>query len=508
MIFFELDNLCSTLTSGAGGSGASSGGGGRVLHKPSRPLVLQGVGIDSREDLSRKVFFAIKGGRHDGHDFLHDAIVGGAQLLVVERDPQLPSYPPLVGVVQVDDTRKVLGRLAAAYRKTLRGTQVIAVVGSAGKTTTKRLIDAALRGSMHGSISPKSFNNDIGVPLTLLNAPSTDRYVVVEIGTNSIGEVPHLAKMVQPDIAVITMIGREHLEGLGSLENIAAENAAVLTHLQPKGFAVINADAPLLRSYAKIPASSILFGESDDAEMRLTARGVNESGGGWWFEINGRTRYQFSLPGKHNAINAVAAVAVARRLGVQDQQISEGLSHAEAAPMRMTMQRIGEVTIHNDAYNANPDSMIAALETFAEVAGNAPRRIIVIGDMLELGDAGPALHREVIERIFEIDRAARLDRVFTIGKLSGLAADVLRERWDRQRVMSFETVNAASGQAIAAALQPGDAVLLKGSRSIGLERLLAYVEERLLKPVDHQPPGSPPKGKARAHASKAKKQAI
>jgi UDP-N-acetylmuramoyl-tripeptide--D-alanyl-D-alanine ligase len=504
MIFFDIDNLCSVLSGG--------GGGGRVLHKPNRSLVLQGVGIDSREELSRKVFFAIKGDRFDGHDFLQDALTSGAQLLVVDRDPQLSSFPPLVGIVQVDDTRKALGKLASAYRKTLKGMQVIAVVGSAGKTTTKRLIDAALRGSMHGSISPKSFNNDIGVPLTLLNAPSTDRYVVVEIGTNALGEVPHLAKMVQPDIAVITMIGREHLEGLGSLENIAQENAAVLTHLQPKGLAIINADAPLLRRFVKVASSCVLFGEADDAEMRLTARGASDTGegvgGGWWFEVNGRTRYQLSLPGKHNAINALAAVAVARKLGVQDQQISDGLADAKGAPMRMMTQHIGPVTIYNDAYNANPDSMMAALETFAEVAATASRRIAVIGDMLELGETGPALHFEVMDRIIQIDAHARFEHVMTIGKLSGDAADRLRQRWSNDRVMCVEKVDADSGEAIAALLKPGDGVLLKGSRSMGLERLLPYIEERFANLQDAVVSGSPPKGQPRPHSPKVKKQTI
>lgn len=506
MIFFDMDNLCSVLSAG----GAGSGGGGRVLHKPDRPLVLQGVGIDSRENLSRKVFFAIKGDRFDGHDFLHDALASGAQLLVVERDPQLSSYPPLVGIVQVDDTRKALGKLAAAYRKTLKGMQVIAVVGSAGKTTTKRLIDAALRGSMHGSISPKSFNNDIGVPLTLLNAPSTDRYVVVEIGTNALGEVPHLAKMVQPDIAVITMIGREHLEGLGSLENIAQENAAVLTHLQPKGLGIINADAPLLRRYTKIASSCVLFGEADDAEMRLTARGANElSGGeGWWFQVNGRTSYKLSLPGKHNAINALAAVAVARKLGVQDQQISDGLAEAEGAPMRMMTQRIGPMTIYNDAYNANPDSMIAALETFAEVAATASRRIAVIGDMLELGESSHALHCEVIDRIIQIDANVRFEHVVTVGKLSGDAADRLRERWSKDRVICFEKVDTKTGQAIAALLKPDDAVLLKGSRSMGLEKLVPFIEERFANLQGAVISGSPPKSQLRSHSPKVKKQPI
>jgi UDP-N-acetylmuramoyl-tripeptide--D-alanyl-D-alanine ligase len=381
------------------------------------------------------------------------------------------------------------------------------VVGSAGKTTTKRLIDATLRGSMHGSMSPKSFNNDIGVPLTLLNAPSTDRYVVVEIGTNSLGEVPHLAKMVQPDIAVITMIGREHLEGLGSLENIAQENAAVLTHLQPKGLAVMNADAPLLRRFVKVASSCVLFGTADDAEMRLTARGANETGR-WWFEVNGRTRYQLSLPGKHNAINALAAVAVARKLGVQDQQISDGLAQAEGAPMRMTRQTIGPVTVYNDAYNANPDSMIAALETFAEVAANHSRRIAIIGDMLELGESAATLHREIIDGVIEIDARVKFDHVITIGKLLGEASSSLRERWSAGRVISFDKVDAKSGDPIATLLRAGDAVLLKGSRGIGLERLLAFIEERFANSNDAAISGSPPKSNTRAHASRVKKQPI
>jgi UDP-N-acetylmuramoyl-tripeptide--D-alanyl-D-alanine ligase len=194
------------------------------LQKPDKLPHVKAVGIDSREDLTHKAFIAIKGDTHDGHDHVAQAIERGAQLLIIEsaRAKSL-RVPPGIAMMHVASTRAALGRIAHAYRQSLRGTKVIAVTGSSGKTTTKRLIHGVLATTHSGVSSPKSFNNDIGVPLTLLSAKSSDRFAVVEIGTNAPGEIADLARIAAPDIAVITMIGRSHLEGLGSIEGVARE---------------------------------------------------------------------------------------------------------------------------------------------------------------------------------------------------------------------------------------------------------------------------------------------
>ena len=471
MSFFEPENLRAVTK-------------GRWLQRPAAPIALRGVGIDTRDDLRNKAFVAIKGDRFDGHDFLSDAVKAGAALLIVDRKPSSSAGLEKAGVLLVENTRKALAAMSLAYRRTLLRTTVIAVVGSAGKTTTKRLIDAALTTAMQGTVSPKSFNNDIGVPLTILSAKSTDTYLVVEVGTNHLGEIAPLAAMIEPDIAVISMIGREHLEGLGTLENIAQENAELLKYLRATGVAVVNADATLLRPYLTRLPTVILFGEAKDADIRLSARGYDDASGHWWFEIDGRTRFGLSLPGKHNAMNAMAAVAIARRLGVPDQRISNGLASAPGAPMRSAVQWIGGeggVMLCNDAYNANPDSMAAALETFEELTnsgGRIKRRIVILGDMLELGEAGPELHRDVGRRILELDSRAHINHAVFVGELSAFAAAEVAKRWQESRINAVGILDAGSIAEIARLVKPGDAVLLKGSRGMGLERIAAALEEQ------------------------------
>lgn len=477
MTFFEIENLRSVISA-------------KWLRRPAegaRGAALTGIGIDSREDLAGRAFVAIKGATHDGHEFLPAAVESRAGLLIVERLPapsieSLP-LPPHVGVMLVESTRKALAKLALAYRRALRGTKVIAVTGSAGKTTTKRLIDGVLSrgGGMQGTASPKSFNNDIGLPLTILQARLSDKYLLVEIGTNATGEIAQLAAIAEPDIAVITCIGRAHLEGLGSLEAIAKEKAAILTHLQPDGVAILNADAPLLRSHFKLAKHRVLFGESQDAELRLTNRGAvahnhTDSNDNYWFEINSRHRFNLSLPGKHNAMNAMAAVAVGRRMGLDDDLITIGLESVEPAAMRLLPQMIGPVMLLNDAYNANPDSMIAAIDTFAELSASAARRIILLGDMLELGPSGPQLHREIGQHIVRLDVTTRIHHVVAIGDLCAFTASEITRTWSNDRVTVFAAAHEEAANCVAKLLKPGDAILMKGSRGMGLERLIPAIE--------------------------------
>jgi len=254
MSFWNRDNLCTRS-------------GGRWLQDPVRNGRLCGVGIDSRTDLAQAVFVAIRGETHDGHDHLREAANAGAALLIVHKLPA-DGLPQDVGVILVDDTRKALGRLAAAYREQLTGTVVIAVTGSAGKTTVKMLIDRVLSTSLRGRAAPKSFNNDIGVPLTILSADPQDEYIVVEIGASAPGEIGRLAAIARPNIGVITTVGRAHLQGFGSLDKVAEQKAMLLRHLrshQVRRLAVVNADVPCLRDHCCLPHTVKLFGEADDA---------------------------------------------------------------------------------------------------------------------------------------------------------------------------------------------------------------------------------------------------
>lgn len=461
MRFYDPDNLRAVT-------------GGRWIRPMTAPVILDGVRIDSRADLEDKLFVAVRGLTHDGHEFVHQAAAAGAGALLVDREVDGEQLPEGVGVLRVDDTRRAMGMLAAAYRQMLNRARVIAVTGSSGKTTTKRLIDAVLSTTLSGAAAPKSFNNDIGVPLTLLSARGSDRYVVVEIGTNAPGEIAQLASIAEPDIAVITCIGRSHLEGLGSVQAVAREKCTLLQFLRVDGEAILNADAPYIEDRDAVATSVQWFGESERADLRLTARGGLP--GEWWFEVNGRARFRLGLPGRHNAVNALAAVAIGRSFGIDDARIGEALAAVRPDSMRMTQERItlesGHLAVFNDAYNANPDSVAAALETFAEVAADAARRIVVLGDMLELGEQAVDLHREIGPKVMEIDRQTSIDGLVLVGELAAHIADELGEEWESARVVKLVRADEAAGSMLSDMLMPGDAVLLKASRGMELERLI------------------------------------
>jgi UDP-N-acetylmuramoyl-tripeptide--D-alanyl-D-alanine ligase len=445
--------------------------GGRWLRRPdAEPLV--GVGIDTRGDLARRVFVAIRGERHDGHDFLDRAAEAEAAMAIVDRADALPDG--LAGLL-VNDTRRALGEIARAWRRELSGPRVIAVTGSAGKTTTKNLIHTVLSSIGPGTAALQSFNNDIGVPLTLLAAQPGDRYVVVEVGTNHPGEIAALARLAEPDIAVITNIGRSHLEAFGSVEAIAREKASLLSHLKPDGLAVVCADAPTLEPYLSSVAHVLRFGEAETADLRLTGVG-GRAGRDRWMEVNGRIRFNLALPGRHNAINALAAIGIGRRFGLDDARISETLRDMEPAPGRLVRRVAGEITIYDDTYNANPDSTAAALETFAELTADARRRVVVLGDMLELGEAGPDLHREVGRRLVALDARCPLHHVTLIGPLSAQIAEELDRAWEPERFSRRTRLDEDTMTHVAELLAPGDAVLIKASRGIGLDRLVSALD--------------------------------
>jgi UDP-N-acetylmuramoyl-tripeptide--D-alanyl-D-alanine ligase len=449
--------------------------GGRWLRRPPPGRVPAGIGTDTRESLRHAVFAALRGERHDGHDHLSAAAAAGAVLAIVDREPASLDGCGDMGVLLVADTRRALARLALAHRRRLVSTKVIAITGSCGKTTTKGMIDGVLSTVHAGSVAPRSFNNDVGVPLTIFAGRPHHKYLVVELGTNTPGEIASLAAIAEPDIAVLTNVGRAHLEGFGTVAAVAEEKASLLAHLRPDGVAIVNADCGELEPYARTLTSVVRFGESDDADLRLTNRGRGRRG--WWFEVNGRLRFDLSLAGRHNAVNALAAVAIGRRFGLSDARISDALATVEPEPMRMEPREIGGVRVYNDAYNANPDSMIAALETFIEAAADARRRIVVLGDMLELGPEAAALHRELGRHVIDVDTRCRIDEAVLVGPLATHIAAAVRRVWPERRLRWFAEATDDAVDEIARSLRPGDAVLLKASRRLGLERVVDGLEQ-------------------------------
>ena len=435
---------------------------------PAAPAT--GIATDSRTVGPGELFIALRGASFDGHAYVAAARQRGAvgAVIATERLADVNAAlgtagPPFV-LMTADDPLAALGRLGRYHRQRLRA-PVIAVVGSNGKTTTKMMIHHVLSGTRRGRCSPKSFNNNIGVPLTLLAADADDEYLVVEIGTNAPGEVADLAALAQPTLALITSIGEEHLEGLGDLTGVAREETSVLGALTG-GFAAVNVDQPLIRDFLiNYQVNYTTYGAVADADLRLTALRYEAP---WLhFEVNDRFRFRLPMPGAHNASNALGALAVARRLGLDHAAIAARLETFSAPPMRCEVAEFDGVTVLNDAYNANPQSALAAV-AMLEAQPCRGRRIVVFGEMRELGKHAPAQHVRVAERL----RAAAVDRVFLVGAAAELMGPTLGPAAE-----CWESVEAAAAR-LPDEVRPGDVVLLKASRAVGLERLVSALRER------------------------------
>jgi len=441
--------------------------GGRWL-KRGEPVTVSNVCTDTRLAQPDDLFMALRGERFDGHGFLRQAGKAGCAAAVVRRGAEPPPEVTSLfcgGIIGVMDTTKALGDLGAYHRRALPVTAV-AVTGSNGKTTVKGMVHHILSRRFRGTCSPKSYNNAIGVPKTLLGMSPGDDYVVCELGSNSPGEIAPLSKMVAPSVAVITNISETHLEGFHKLERVAAEKASVLEGLTEPSLAVVWADSDLLRrtagSYGK---RAVFFGAGDRADLRIT--GYEPSPGGQSFQLNGRHWVSLPLVGRHNALNATAAIAVAQRYGFEQGEAVEALADFEPVEMRLQRVEAGEVAILNDAYNSNPAALLAACDVLLETP--AGRRVLVAGDMLELGERAEELHARCGREI----AAKGVDLVIGIGTLGGEIASAAEEGAETAR---FESVEEA-GAELAGMLKAGDVVLIKGSRAVQMERLVEPIRE-------------------------------
>jgi UDP-N-acetylmuramoyl-tripeptide--D-alanyl-D-alanine ligase len=436
--------------------------GGRALTPiPAQTPPITAVCTDTRRMEPGSLFIALTGENFNGHDYLPDAAKGGAIAAIIQ-DPPKHELPNL-HLIGVKSTRQALGKLATYVRKQMRS-KVIAVAGSNGKTSTKYLIDAALAGKLKGSISPKSFNNDIGVPLAIFPADPMQDYLVLEMGTNHPGEIKVLTDMALPDIAVITSIGAEHLEFLGDLMGVRRENASIISGLNPKGLLVINGDDPELRQAVSAYSGMVItFGFKRDNHLFATDVVCSEDG--VRFSLNNSSRKVFvPMLGKHTASNALAAIAVARRMGVSEGEILEHLSVAHGPEMRLQRSDVAGITVLNDAYNANPHSMKAALETLAALKPKH-RRVAILGDMRELGESSDRYHKE----IGDFAASSKIDLLVCVGKQAKLIAEAAeRSAMPIGSICRFaDSQEAAKG--VLNILREGDLVLLKASRTIRLE---------------------------------------
>lgn len=445
---------------------ATACGGEMLAGRPDR--MIGRVTTDSRRVEPGDLFVPLAGERFDGHDFLGQAAAQGAVAALVARE-QLAGrpLPAGLGLVAVPDTRAALGRLAAAYRAEF-GLPVVAVGGSNGKTTTKELLASVLRESGRPLWSEASFNNDVGVPLTLLRLERLHTAAVLEAGTNHPGELAALLRLMQPRHAVLTSIGREHLEFFGDLEGVAREEGALAEVLPPEGTLFLNGDsewAPAIARRSRAPVVTV--GTGVHADWRATRVTLAEDG--LCFEVTAPRsefagEYSLRLLGRHQVTNALLALAAGAALGATPEQARRGLAACVPPKMRLQVWEARGVRVLDDAYNANADSMLAALEVLREYPCRG-RRVAVLGDMAELGAQTAAAHREVGRRC----GAAGVDRLVAVGRWAGETARAAREAGVGE-VLEFDGVNAAAASAARLA-DPGDVVLLKASRATGLERV-------------------------------------
>jgi UDP-N-acetylmuramoyl-tripeptide--D-alanyl-D-alanine ligase len=444
--------------------------GGKALTPiPATAPLVSTVCTDTRRMEPGSLFVAINGENFNAHDFLPDAAKGGAVAALVQEKPK--QNTPNVFLIEVKDTRVALGKLATFVRSKMRS-KVIAVAGSNGKTSTKYLIDSILCSKFRGSMSPKSFNNDIGVPLTILPADPTQDYLVLELGTNHPGEIKVLTEMARPDITVITNCGAEHLEFLGDLMGVRRENASIISGMDPKGLLVVNGDDPeLVSAVNPYQGRKIKFGFG--ASNDLFATDIRCAQNGTRFLLNGRLEVFVPMLGRHTASNALAAIAVGRAMRMNEAEIIEALAIAHGPDMRLQLQELGEnILLLNDAYNANPNSMRAALETTASLHP-VGRRIAVLGDMLELGKSSERYHRE----IGEFAATCPLDLMACIGEKAAIIAESAeRAGMPTGAICKFPDAATAAKQ-IPRWLRAGDLILLKASRSIHLETVAQAILE-------------------------------
>ncbi|MCK4771431.1 MAG: UDP-N-acetylmuramoyl-tripeptide--D-alanyl-D-alanine ligase [Candidatus Latescibacteria bacterium] len=436
-----------------------------------------GVSIDSRRICEGDLFVAIEGLNHDGHDFVFEALQQGAVAAVVKREwlsAQKRRSVRGLPLIVVQDTIEALQALSLYHRQRL-GLPVIAVTGSNGKTTTKEMISSVLRTRYRALRSEGSFNNHIGVPLTLLRLRRSHEVAVVEMGMNHPGEIARLCAIAEPTAGVITNVGAAHLEFMGDLDAVAYEKAELAEAIGPHGFLVLNADDSRVAAMGeRTEARIVTFGLEQKAEIRGEIvefdRGIYPV-----FRCNGGPAVRLQVPGVHNVMNALAAAAVGEAMGCSPEQVGEGLESYEGSKWRTEMIEADGILVLNDSYNANPVSVSIALRLLHDWENARPhRRVAVLGDMLELGRSAPRSHRSLGEEVVH----SGVELLIAVGDYAPEVIEgALEAGFPGDGALASGDVDEAWIE-LGPRLEPGDLVLVKGSRRIGLERIVDYICSR------------------------------
>jgi UDP-N-acetylmuramoyl-tripeptide--D-alanyl-D-alanine ligase len=422
---------------------------------------------DTRSLMPGSLYVAIRGERFDGHDFAYDAAMRNASALLVDHAVEV-DLPQII----VADTQVALGRIAASLQLD-RGSKVIAITGSNGKTSVKTLTQAILQRAGNSYFNPGNRNNEIGLPLAVIDAPDDADFAIYEMGAGKPGDIAYLTDIVTPDVALVNNIASAHLERMGSLLGVAETKGAIYSALPADGVAVINADDAFAEYFAGLAAGKRILRFGLDASADVTARDITALDGSTSAEGSrfvlvtpqGEATVDLSLPGRHNVLNALAAATLALACGVAPTTIAEGLADSKPVPGRQVARTLsnGAVLI-DDSYNANPGSLIAAIDTLAAAGGEA---WLVLGDMRELGTEGEALHADVGRKA----KSAGIRRLYTLGPLSAAAALAFGEG-----ARSFES-HAALTDALRVDLQQFAQpqtlrCLVKGSRGSAMDRIV------------------------------------
>ncbi len=447
--------------------------GGRLLGgDPSRPV--SAISTDTRTLLAGEMFLALRGENFDGHDHVLAAATIGALGAVVERSFDAGKLPPQFAVIEVDDTLAAYQRIAARYRQSLP-LKVVGITGSNGKTSTKDFAAAILARRFRVLKTEGNLNNHIGVPRMLLRADRGHEVAVLEMGMNHPGEIAPLARMAAPDVAIITNIGRAHLEFMGTREAIAQEKGMLAEAVGPAGTVILNGGDEFTPSIERRTAAHVITVGSKNAALQAQAIEQDLDGSRFTMTL-GAEKVDVSLPvtGRHMIVNALLAVAAGHALGVPLSECAVALKEVKLTKGRLEKKSLYGRWILDDSYNANPDSMSAALETLASLSVRG-RRIAVLGKMGELGNAAPEGYREV----GELAATLGIDSLVTVGEDARPIGEAARKTGRTQTIFVSDTAEAARW--LSESSSEGDLILVKGSRSAGMEGVLTSLASLLSK---------------------------
>lgn len=460
------------------------GGEIRCFGNINTDVEVKSVTTSSGEAEKDGLFCAIKGTRVDGADFIPDAVSRGAACVMTVSVPKAAETCGNYAAIIVDDVILALGRFAEWYRDQSKAT-FVAITGSVGKTTTKELVAAACSAKFTTHKTQGNYNNELGLPLTLLALTEEDEVSVIELGMSDLGEIEYMSRIVKPDIAIVTNIGTSHLATLGTRENICKAKLEITAGLKENGVLLINADEPLLVEKRDVIGKDVRMMSIYNRNGDYRALNIRTGSDGITFDMiydnKAITNIEIPILGKHNVYNALSAYAVGTILGMSDDEIRKGLLDFVGAERRQRIYEVGDLTVIDDCYNASPESMRAALDVLASFAARRGKRsIALLGDMLELGDYSRLMH----DQLGQYAAQTKVSKLFCYGMMSDIVAEAAIKKGIRADNV-FVCLDTRDPQTMAdmifQSLEPDDVLLVKASRAIHAEKVIECLKKRIFK---------------------------